>query len=294
MKFVPKPVSRLVGKAALRGVKHAPQILFGTGVVGVVGTAVMASRATLKLDHILDEAEATMLDAKTLIASGNKKYTQADYDRDMRYIYIKTAVTICKLYAPTLIVGGLTVGALSGAHNILNKRNAALTIAYTALEKSYSEYQARVSNELGYERERNLRHGLHEVKNPETKQKELVKKKGEESISQYARFFDEGSPNWNPKSGQLNHMFLQAQEKYANDRLASRGYLFLNEVYASLGLKQSPEGQLVGWVYDGDGDNFVDFGISAETNPRARDLVNGWTDCILLDFNVDGVIYDLI
>jgi hypothetical protein len=56
-------------------------------------------------------------------------------------------------------------------------------------------------------------------------------------------------------------------------------------------------GHEVGWVYDEKnpvGDNFVDFGIYDLYNERARAFVNGYERTILLDFNVDGVISDLI
>ena len=50
---------------------------------------------------------------------------------------------------------------------------------------------------------------------------------------------------------------------------------------------------VVGWVL-GNGDNCIDFGIWDSANEKARDFVNGREGAILLDFNVDGVIYDLI
>ena len=88
-------------------------------------------------------------------------------------------------------------------------------------------------------------------------------------------------------------MYLKAQQNSFNDLLRARGHVFLNEVYDGLGLERSQAGAVVGWVL-GDGDNYVDFGIFDGDKPRARDFVNGLEASILLDFNVDGVIYDLI
>ena len=42
------------------------------------------------------------------------------------------------------------------------------------------------------------------------------------------------------------------------------------------------------------GDNFVDFGMYDMYNEKARDFVNGYERTILLDFNVDGNILDMI
>ena len=92
-------------------------------------------------------------------------------------------------------------------------------------------------------------------------------------------------------------MFLKDQQRYANDLLKSKGHLFLNEVYDMLGIPRTKAGQVVGWIYDEKhpvGDNFVDFGIYDIYNERARDFVNGYERTILLDFNVDGNILDMI
>jgi hypothetical protein len=80
-----------------------------------------------------------------------------------------------------------------------------------------------------------------------------------------------------------------------NDLLISRGHMFLNEVYDALGLERTKAGSVVGWIISHDGDNYVDFGIFTDKDARQyRDFVNGRSNAILLDFNVDGVIYDKI
>ena len=116
------------------------------------------------------------------------------------------------------------------------------------------------------------------------------------NYSSYARFFDDGCTGWT-KDPEYNLMFLKKQQRYANDLLKSRGHLFLNEVYDMLGIPRTKAGQVVGWIYDEEypnGDNFVDFGIYDLYNEKARDFVNGYERTILLDFNVDGDIMNLI
>ena len=92
-------------------------------------------------------------------------------------------------------------------------------------------------------------------------------------------------------------MFLKQQMNYANDVLKKRGYVFLNEVYEMLGIPKTKAGKIVGWIYDEKnpiGDNFIDFGIYNENREKNRDFVNGYERVILLDFNVDGDILDMI
>ena len=64
-----------------------------------------------------------------------------------------------------------------------------------------------------------------------------------------------------------------------------------------LGARRTKAGAQVGWVYDENnvvGDNYVDFGIFDTRRSKARDFVNGYEKVIVLDFNVDGYILDLI
>ena len=82
--------------------------------------------------------------------------------------------------------------------------------------------------------------------------------------------------------------------------LRSRGHLFLNEVYDMLGYPRIKEGNIIGWIYDEKnpvGDNFVDFNIyplNGIVDQAKINFINGDERSILLDFNVDGPILDLI
>ena len=76
-------------------------------------------------------------------------------------------------------------------------------------------------------------------------------------------------------------------------KLKNDGFLFLNDVYDSLGIPKTEAGQIVGWIYDENDperDNCVDFGIYNIHRVANRDFINGIEPVILLDFNVDGDI----
>lgn len=120
-----------------------------------------------------------------------------------------------------------------------------------------------------------------------------TKKETKGTVSEYARFFDASCMRWT-KDSEFNLTFLKQQEHYANERLRIKGHLFLNEVYDMLDITRTKAGQVVGWIYDEKnpiGDNRVDFGINDDRN---KDFVNGNENTILLDFNVDGNILDLL
>ena len=234
-----------------------------------------------------------------------EKYTEDDGKNDIRILYAKTGLNIIKLYAPSVILGGLSITAMLTSNNILRKRNIALAAAYTAVDKGFKEYRSRVVERFGEEMDRELRYNLKSKEIEET----VVDEKGKEktvkktvnvvdpsTYSVYARFYDDGCNGWT-KNPEDNLYFLKCQENYANDLLKTRGHLFLNEVYDMLGIPRTQAGQIVGWVYDEKnpvGDNFVDFGILDLYDEKKREFVNGYERTILLDFNVDGEIFKIL
>ncbi len=294
MKLVPAGVTRNVARQALTFKKQSPHIFFAAGIVGFVGTTVLACRATLKLGDVMDEFEKDLTEVKGLgqdAKEGNTNYVESEYHRDLAYVYGKGTYAIVKLYAPAISVGIVSIGALTGSHVALQRRNTALTATLVAVTEAYEAYRRRVIDELGETKELDLYYDLHEEKVvDEDGKKQTLTLANPNKYSVYSRFFDEYSKYWE-KDAEFNRLYVQSQQTYANNMLHSRGHVFLNDVYDSLGIERSQAGSVVGWVLNGDGDNYVDFGIFEIDN---RDFVNGTERSILLDFNVDGVIFDKI
>lgn len=292
-----KPITNLVGRQILQLRKHSPVIMFSVGVAGVIGTVVLASRATLKLEEVLEEAQLKIEVANTL---EHDDYSEKDRTRDKILIYIKTGTKVARLYGPAILLGAASIGLLTGAHVVLTKRNGALMAAYTVLDKGFREYRRRVIDKLGPEKDKEFRYGgdereiIVEGKNGEHKIKvvhDVIS--GEQSI--YARCFDQTCSNWSREQWK-NQFFIQCQMNYANQMLHARGHVFLNEVYDLLGMQRTPEGAVVGWIRDNPngGDGYIDFGVFQGDLFEAQRFVRGDNDSIWLDFNVDGVVYKLI
>ena len=102
----------------------------------------------------------------------------------------------------------------------------------------------------------------------------------------YSFIFDENSKAW-VDDFERNKFFLVHQQAYMNQKLKVNGHIFLNEVLDALGLPRTQNGQVVGWMADGNGDNYINFGLFN----TSRKGVDG---TIVLDFNVDGYILDKI
>lgn len=286
-----------VGRQLLILQKHSPKILFVAGVAGVVGAAVLTARATMKLEQVLENHEKTAIEIGHA-AANVEGYSEEDAQRDSVILLAKTSMQVAKLYAPAVLVGVAAIAALTGSHVILSNRMSAVTAAYAVLDRGFRQYRERVVNELGPQKDAEFRYGAEDCDIiEETEEGPVVKtvKRPTHGRSIYARFFDEGSTQWK-KNHMHNQFFIRSQQDYANDMLRAYGHLFLNDVYRMLGLEPTQEGQLVGWVRNNPrgGDNYIDFGVFENDMFIAQQWVSGDERSILLDFNVDGVVYDLL
>lgn len=285
--------------------KHSPEILIVAGVIGVVTSAVMACKATTKVGPIKEEARKKIETIKQQ-AEEDPKADEKEVSKALAVTYAHTGLEFVKLYAPSVILGGLSIGSILASNNIMRKRNVALAAAYTAVDSSFRGYRGRVIERFGEKLDRELKYNIkteevEEVEVDENGKEKVVKKQIEvvdgdptSVYSPYARFYDDGCNGWQ-KDSEFNLMYLRTVQSHANDILHSEGHLFLNDVYEMLGIPKTAVGQVIGWVSDNPkGDGYVDFGIYDANKPQNRDFVNGYERVIILDFNVDGNILDLI
>ncbi len=295
LKSLKNLVTSKAGLQLLKMKKHSPAVLFVAGTVGVVGTVVLACRATLKVDEILDEHNDNAAKMEVARNANLTDYTERDFQEDRIKLYAQTSFKLVKLYGPAILTGVASIASLTGAHVILNRRNVGLTAAYAALDRAYREYRSRVKDEFGSEKERELYGGVNQREIVEETEEGAVVKtvKTTSGRSPYSRCFDKSSStSWSPDPG-YNQVFLRSQQGFANDLLRARGYVFLNDIFDSLNMERTKAGQVVGWVLDGgNSDNYVDFGIFEGDMYMGIQFMQGAEKSVWLDFNVDGIIYD--
>lgn len=309
-------LSRAVHKGLFQVKKHSPEILVVTGIVTGVASAVMACMATPKVSFVLEDTKKKIdiihegvENGEVLSSVDNEivpvEYTKEDSKKDLAIVYAQTGLELVKLYGPAVALGAFSVGCILTGTNILRKRNIALAAAYATEHLGFKEYRERVVERFGKDLDRELKYNIKAREIEET----VVNEDGTEQTitktvdsadpnlnSLYARFFDDGCTGWT-KNAEDNLQFLKLQQSYANRKLQAQGYLYLNDVYEMLGIPKTKAGHVVGWIYDEAhpiGDNYVDFGMYDIYNEKARDFVNGRERTILLDFNVDGNIWELM
>lgn len=292
--------------------KYAPELLLGTGIIGVVGSTVLACKATLKVEEVLDEYETQ----KDKIEWGKERHEDGEINypaevakRDSQVLKVQTSMEFVKLYGPSVTLMGVSIGCILASYRIMNKRNVALMAAYKVMEEAFTTYRQRVINEMGEEKDAHFMYGTDTVYEEITEidengKKKKVQKSKEELIpgaklSGFARMFEAempdqiggwvGSTAWS-SIHDYNVSFLNAKEQYFNDKLVAKGVVTVNEVYEELGFAPTEAGMICGWKYKAaNGDGYISF--------RPRGIDGNWImgkdgDAIVLDFNIDGVIFD--
>ena len=295
-----KSVNGVASKTVMKLKKHSPEILVVAGSAGTVVSAVLACKATTKVAEILDETKGTLDTIHEGMETGainGQEYTTEDGKKDTVVVYAQTGMKLAKLYGPAIILGTLSITSILASNNILRTRNVALGAAYAAIDKSFKEYRGRVIERFGEQVDTELKYGIKAKKfeeievDPETGKEKKVKKTvmvADPNLqSDYAVYFDSKSRNYETNPD-YNRMFLKAQQAFANDKLQTRGHLFLNEVLDDLDLPRTPAGQIVGWTKDGP-DGYVNFRI-VEVERETED--GRHEPALLLDFNVEGNIWE--
>ena len=312
--------SQMLSKTTFKLKKASPTIMIVGAAIGGVTAAVLACKATIKAQDILNEhntAVKTIHTTKEQIEQGviqldeGESYTEKDFKNDITTTYVQTGLKLAKVYAPAVTLGAVSLGCMFGSHHIMSKRNASLTAAYIALDKAFAEYKSRVSNRFGSRVQEELEHNIKAV---ELESKSTNEQGVEETIkeykdiamqhtSPYTCIFDETVDTWQPDN-MMNRNYLFLMEQSANKRLRIQGHLFLNDVLASLGTNggvtlKTPEGQIVGWIYDPNDptrQSHVDFGVTnyVEGDEALNSFINGGERSVMLRFNCDGPIIDKI
>ena len=238
-------VSGVFGNVSFKMKKHSPEILMAAGVAGVIVSAVMACKATLKVDAVMDETKEKMDKIHTAEENGTTEagedYSKEDAKKDTVIVYAQTGLQLAKTYAPAVAIGALSIASILASNNILRKRNVALTAAYTVLDTDFKNYRSRVIEKFGKEIDRELKYNIKAEKvsatevDAETGKEKKVKKNAfvvnPSDVSGYARFFEKYTvdedgnsilnPHWEPNN-EYNIMFIKAQENYANDLLRAK------------------------------------------------------------------------
>lgn len=297
--FIPKRVTRLAGRSSVKLSKHAPTLLVVGGTAGLVATAFVAARAVRKAEpvlaqHKVDRATIGPVPKKGEVSKDDRKLIQVA----VLETYYNTSLGLAKVYGPAIALGTLSAASILYGHKLIHGRHLATLAAYSGLSEQFASYRGRVRQTLGEKAEKDIFNGAHGeyVEDPDHKGEfklQPVWNVGDPSPT-LRPWFDETN-EYCKKDPEVNKMWLSGVQTHMNQLFQVKGHLFLNEVKDALNLPRTGDGQVLGWVLGaGTGDNFVDFGFLASDNPATQAFLNGETNIVQLEFNVDGIVHDLI
>lgn len=289
-------LTRAIGAARLALKAKAPTLMVAGGVVAMGAGTVLACKQTLQVEGILEKHTPDLEKIQQGEALELDSYTPEVAHSDRLKVYSRAGLDMIKLYAVpgVLFLGG--AGLVFQGHRIMVQRNATLAIAFTSLKSVFDRYRSNVVDEFGFEADQAMYSGykVKEIIDDETGAVKTVNTRDWESSGHdpYNRVFEQGaSESWQPDLG-INKMFVAQQQRFAQELLNRRNYLYLSEVYTALGFPESDVSRVVGWKVrrnpDGSRDiPFVDFGLD---KPHPDDWKYNNEKAIYLDFNCQGLI----
>lgn len=297
-------IIRTASRVGLQLRKHAPEILVGTGILSAVGATGCAINSTLHAQEVIDEHNRLMakIDQATRLVQNEPDsglvYTENNREADRQDVYQHTVLMYARLYAPTIILTGVSVACILAGFNILQKRYAATAAAFGTLLTQFNAYRDRVRERYGEDEERDIYHDVVETTVTDDQGKEITERKATVDITDFQFYFDEFSPIWSSDDPRMNVEQLRSAIDRANNQLEQEGHLFLNDLRRMLGLGDTPQGAVLGWIWNEDHpEHCVDLGVFNGTDDPwdfdARTLWDGQNG-LLLTPNVDGLIFDKI
>ena len=284
--------------------KHAPTILSITASAGVIATGYLAWQAGTRFEYV----EGRDWERRKECQRNADNIPDEDVPKIERMLRIKFILDTAYTVAPAAIVGAATITMIYFSNSISKKRLAAVGAAYTALQTAFDGYKKTMVDALGKETVEkivapklpNIGKSAEEILSSDNKSDaadvaDAVIASMKE-LSPYARIISEDSSNCWDDSEDYTSENLHAIQLWANRRLERKGHLFLNEVFDQLGLSRTREGAVVGWIKNSEnGDGYVSFGDFDSSIYRVpSDDYSRVDSNFILDFNVDGMIWDKI
>jgi hypothetical protein len=231
-------------------VDNSPLILTYISVAGVISTTVLAVKATPKALQDLINAQ-----------------TNAEEDLTPK----QTIEVAWKHYVPTAISGAMTIASILGVHNVHARRNAALVTVYSITETALKEYQAKVKEQLGENKERKVREEItkdYVANTPMVNAEVLITGTGEQLCydSFTGRYFKSDIETIRRAQNDINARII-------NDMYASH-----NDFYRLIGLPATSYGEEVGWRTD----NMMDLEYTSHLAEDGR-------PCLCIEYHVSPV-----
>jgi len=232
---------------------NAPTILTAMGATGLVGTVVLAVRATPEAMRRIEEDDFTRP------------------EETARMTRLEQFKAGWKPYVPAAISGTVSIVCIIGANSIHSKRNAAAIGLYTISEAAFKEYREKIADTIGEKKEREVRGEIaadRMAANPLESNQVFITGMGEQMCydSLTGRYFKSDIEK-----------IRQAQNNI-NAECINNMYASQNDFYREIGLPPVALGEEVGWRTD----TMMDIEFYSK-------LSENGIPCLALDYHVQPI-----
>lgn len=241
--------------------KRSPEILTGIGITGMVTSTVLAVRATPRALILLDE--------EVCAQNPDKKLYDKDIKKRISMLSKKDIIRVTwKCYVPSATISALSIACIIGASKANLRRNAVLSTAYALSENALKDYQEKVIESIGENKERTIRDQLAKdrmERDPVTSKEVIITEKGNTLCydSMSGRYFKSDADT------------LKKVENILDRRLRDEMFITLNDLYYEIGLDPISLGDDLGWHID---NGYIELFFSSQ-------LANDGTPCLVVDYH---------
>lgn len=293
--------------------KNSPALcLIGAGIAAGA-TVFLACKSTLRIHEAIEQKNEDLKQIQMGLDDPDMKYSVEDARSDKLKTYGLFALRLGKLYLPAALAAGTSVALAYESYHISKGRNVALATALGSTYESFKAYRDRVKERYGEEAENAIYHNLHsekiiKIETDENGKERKVKETANNVLSHDSNYwctyrFDANTSSYFDNNDDFNLTLISQVEHDVNDRIMmlrarnKKNIICLNDVFEQLGMAKTKEGQIIGWCYDPEKDDpetyHISFGAQMVKEP-CDVYTNGFKDTIVLDFNCDGVLLDLM
>lgn len=250
-----------MSKLNLIWAQHSPAIMATASIIGVGVSVVTASRATLKAERLIQEAE-NELKWETI---ENPEPRETLTPRE------KFELTWRIFILPTISTAA-TIGCVLTLHRQGLKQAAAATALYSVTEQTLSEYREKVKEHIGETKEQTIRDEVAQ---------DRVYATTDESISIFETPYGEVL-FMDSFSGRYFLNDIENVKKAQNDinqRRLNEGFVSLSEFYSLIGLPPTKTSDDIGWNLDDELDLHISTTLTQNDAP-----------CIYIDYDVRQIV----
>lgn len=234
--------------------QNSPTILTSLAVGGLITSVGLAIKATPKAMQLIEEEKALYFD---------------EHDDLPKLTKLDVLKITWKCYIPTAVMGVASIGCIIGANTINLRRNAALASVYSITEAALKEYQEKVVETIGKNKEQKIRDDIAQDtlnRNPIDNREIFVTDKGStlcyDALS--GRYFLSDVDLLKKVQNDFNHSLLTDWSKT------------LNEYYSDIGLEEINMGRDIGWTSD----HMLELRFSAK-------LCSNGKPCVVINYAVE-------